>query len=54
MTPAKLATARRLREGHEHTLEEIAGIIGVSRSTLVRHLAQSEGSRLTQPGTRVS
>ena len=35
MTPAKLATARRLREGREHTLEEIAGVIGVSRSTLV-------------------
>ena len=42
MTPAKLATARRLREGQEHTLEEIAGVIGVSRSTLVRHLARPE------------
>jgi DNA invertase Pin-like site-specific DNA recombinase len=39
MTPAKLTTARRLREGQEHTLEEIARVIGVSRSTLVRHLA---------------
>jgi DNA invertase Pin-like site-specific DNA recombinase len=39
MTPAKLATARRLREGRDHTLEEIADVIGVSRSTLVRHLA---------------
>ncbi len=45
MTPAKLATARRLREGQEHTLEEIAGVIGVSRSTLVRHLARPEASR---------
>ncbi len=43
MTPAKMATARRLREGREHTLEEIAGVIGVSRSTLVRHLAGLEG-----------
>jgi DNA invertase Pin-like site-specific DNA recombinase len=42
MTPAKLGTARRLREGQGHTLEEIAGVIGVSRSTLVRHLARPE------------
>ena len=42
MTPAKLATARRLRDGRDHTLEEIAGVIGVSRSTLVRHLAGRE------------
>jgi len=39
MTPAKLATARRLRDSREHTLKEIASVIGVSRSTLVRHLA---------------
>jgi DNA invertase Pin-like site-specific DNA recombinase len=45
MTTAKLATARRLREGHDHTLEEIAGVIGVSRSTLVRHLAGRNSSR---------
>jgi DNA-binding MarR family transcriptional regulator len=44
MTPAKLATARRLREAQEHTLEQIAGVIGVSRSTLVRHLAGQEPS----------
>jgi DNA invertase Pin-like site-specific DNA recombinase len=44
MTPAKLATARRLREGREHTLEEIAGVIGVSWSTLARHLAGLEAS----------
>jgi DNA invertase Pin-like site-specific DNA recombinase len=37
--PAKVATARRMRDGREHTLEQIAGVIGVSRSTLVRHLA---------------
>jgi DNA invertase Pin-like site-specific DNA recombinase len=44
MTPAKLATARRLRESRQQTLEEIAGVIGVSRSTLVRHLAGREVS----------
>lgn len=47
MTSAKLATARHLREGHRHTLEEIAGVIGVSRSTLVRHLASPELSKGT-------
>lgn len=45
MTPAKLGTARRLREGQQHTLEEIASVIGVSRSTLVRHLAKPQPSR---------
>lgn len=44
MTPAKLASARRLRDSREHTLEEIAGVIGVSRSILVRHLAGREAS----------
>jgi DNA invertase Pin-like site-specific DNA recombinase len=45
MTPAKLGTARRLREGQQHSLEEIADVIGVSRSTLVRHLAKPQRSR---------
>ena len=39
MTPAKLSKARQLRERGELPLEEIAKVVGVSRSTLVRHLA---------------
>ena len=39
MTPAKLSKARQLRERGELTLEETAKVVGVSRSTLVRHLA---------------
>lgn len=45
MPPPKLATARRLREGRDHTLEEMADVIGVSRYTLVRHLAACETSK---------
>lgn len=39
MTPAKLATARQLYDGREHTVAQIADIIGVSRSTVHRALA---------------
>jgi DNA invertase Pin-like site-specific DNA recombinase len=45
MTPDKLAVARQLYDGKEHTLEAIAATIEVSRSTLHRHLAAaSDGS----------
>lgn len=39
MTPAKLAVARQLLAGGQHTVTEIAATIGVSRGTLYRHLA---------------
>jgi DNA invertase Pin-like site-specific DNA recombinase len=42
MTPAKLETARKLYDGREHTVAQIAGIIGVSRSTVHRHLVPAE------------
>ena len=40
MTPNKLATARRLYEDPENamTMKEIAETVGISRSTLYRHL----------------
>ena len=38
LTGAKLATARRLVEEREHTMAEIAGIVGCSRATLYRAL----------------
>jgi len=39
MTPEKLAVARHMYAGRDHTLATIATTIGVSRSTLYRHLA---------------
>jgi DNA invertase Pin-like site-specific DNA recombinase len=53
MTPAKLATARQLVDAGEHTITEIAGIVGVGRATLYRHLELqlTSGAR---PGERRS
>lgn len=42
MTPHKLATARQLYNGKQHTLGQIAAVVGVSRTTLYRHLEQKE------------
>ena len=39
MTPAKAATARQLYDAREHTVAQIAEIVGVSRSTVHRALA---------------
>ncbi|MDQ2708889.1 MAG: recombinase family protein [Actinomycetota bacterium] len=41
MTPQKLTTARMLL-GEQRTISEIAGIVGVSRGTLYRHLATGD------------
>lgn len=38
LTPAKLAQARRMRASGEHTMGEIAEVVGVSPATLYRHL----------------
>lgn len=38
LTPGKLATARKLYDAREHTVAEIAEIVGVARSTLYRAL----------------
>jgi DNA invertase Pin-like site-specific DNA recombinase len=38
VTPAKLAAARKLYDEREHTVAEIAEIVGVARSTLYRAL----------------
>ena len=40
MTPGKLATARQLYDAETHTVEQIGEIIGVSRSTVHRALAE--------------
>lgn len=42
MTPAKLETARKLYGAREHTVAQIAEIIGVSRSTVHRVLSVAE------------
>jgi AcrR family transcriptional regulator len=38
MTASKLAVARRMVDEGNHTMDEIAATIGVSRATLYRHL----------------
>lgn len=45
LTPAKLATARQLYDSRAHTVEQIADIVGVSRSTLYRHLSPGSPDR---------
>ncbi len=57
MAPAKLATARKLYDTQEHTVAQIAEIIGVSRSTVHRALVgepcgtRKRGSPQTSTGT---
>ncbi|MGI8433826.1 MAG: helix-turn-helix domain-containing protein, partial [Nocardioidaceae bacterium] len=38
LTPQKAAVARRLYDSREHTVAEIAKVLGVSRATIYRHL----------------
>ena len=38
MTPQKVKVARQMYASQEHTVEEIAKTIGVSRKTVYRHL----------------
>jgi DNA invertase Pin-like site-specific DNA recombinase len=42
MTPQKVEVARQMYASREHTVEEIAETIGVSRKTIYRHLAQTK------------
>jgi DNA invertase Pin-like site-specific DNA recombinase len=44
VTPAKLATARKLYDAKEHTMAEIAEIVGVPRSTLYKHLSDDKAA----------
>jgi DNA-binding CsgD family transcriptional regulator len=41
MTAEKLAVARQMHAGRQHTVAEIARVLGVSRATVHRHLAAS-------------
>lgn len=45
LTPAKLAAARKMYDAREHTVAEIASIVGVARSTLYRALDPSGTER---------
>ena len=38
LSPQKAAVARSLHDGKEHTVAEIAAVLGVSRATIYRHL----------------
>ena len=49
MTPGKLATARQLYDAKTHTVEQIAGIIGVARSTVHRALADPAPAPVAVP-----
>lgn len=40
MTPAKLTIARQMYDAQEHTVEDIAKTLGVSRATIHRHLKE--------------
>lgn len=42
MTPGKLATARQLYDAKQHTVAQIAEIVGVSRATLYRAFERNE------------
>lgn len=47
MTPAKLRAAKQMRDGGEHTVQEIAHALGVSRASVYRawaRQAESQGS----------
>jgi DNA invertase Pin-like site-specific DNA recombinase len=39
ITPAQITLARKLRDAGEHSVDEIAALVGVSRATIYRHLA---------------
>ena len=41
MTQQKVAVARQLHEGRQHTVAAIAEKLGVSRVTIYRHLASA-------------
>ncbi len=43
LSPEKLAAAEAMR-AHQHPMRDIAAALGVSRATLYRHLAASDGS----------
>jgi len=45
LTPAKLRTARQLYDSREHTVQEIADIVGVGRSTLYRALTEQTATK---------
>lgn len=43
MTPDKIKLAKSLYDAREHTVEQIASMLGVSRKTVYRHLSTSVG-----------
>ncbi len=49
MTPTKIALARQLYAGQQHSLAEIARTLGVSRASIYRHLARTAAAESAGP-----
>jgi len=43
MTPSKIRQARTMYDSREHTVQEIADVLGVGRATIYRHLSLHRG-----------
>jgi Helix-turn-helix domain of resolvase len=54
MTEQKLAVARELLGGGEHTMQQIAQTVGVGRATLYRHLALGRRAAASAPPADIS
>jgi DNA invertase Pin-like site-specific DNA recombinase len=52
MSPQKLAVARQLHEGRQHTVAAIAEMLGVSRATIYRHLGSASPPSTCAPAPR--
>lgn len=52
LTPKKAKMAQRMYDQDDCTVADIAGVLGVSRATIYRHLVKSGSAREVTPGTQ--
>jgi len=52
MAATKIALARQMYDGQQHSLAEIAKTLGVSRASIYRHLGHTPAGANPQPATR--